>query len=263
MTVAARLSLIALLILSPVFAQGQVTRPLARPEGLGEVKLPHLRPTPRISAMGGELSGSEAEARVFLAVQTVPSLSLRPAPRRGSLPRTRWEHQKGSGIWTRAALSALKGHAKPLVSMVPKDIEHWCPAYPDQGPEKRAAFWVGFMSALAKHESTYRATAVGGGGRWYGLLQIYPDTARRYGCRARTGEALKNGAANLSCAARIMAVTVRRDGVVGQGGRGGVAADWGPMVHSSKRADIAAWTRKQSYCVPMQVKRPMPRPKLG
>jgi hypothetical protein len=38
------------------------------------------------------------------------------------------------------------------------------------------------------------------------LLQIYPDTARRYGCRARTAEALNNPVENLSCAARIMAV---------------------------------------------------------
>ena len=70
----------------------------------------------------------------------------------------------------------------------------------------RRAFWVGMMSALSKHESTYNTRAVGGGDLWYGLLQIYPDTARRYGCRARKGEALNNPVENLSCAARIMAV---------------------------------------------------------
>ena len=88
------------------------------------------------------------------------------------------------------------------------------------------------MSALAKHESTYRPWAVGGGGRWYGLLQILPATARGYKCNARTGQSLKDGAANLSCAVRIMAHTVPRDGVI-HGYRGrkgqGVTADWGPM----------------------------------
>ncbi|MCE8472593.1 lytic transglycosylase, partial [Rhodovulum sulfidophilum] len=40
---------------------------------------------------------------------------------------------------------------------------------------------------------------------------------------------------------------VARDGVVAARGRG-VAADWGPMTVASKRAEIAAWTRAQSYC---------------
>jgi hypothetical protein len=88
------------------------------------------------------------------------------------------------------------------------------------------------MSALSKHESTYNTRAVGGGDLWYGLLQIYPDTARRYGCRSRTGEALKNPVENLSCAACIMAVTVERDQAVAVRDTRwrGVAADWGPMT---------------------------------
>jgi len=60
-------------------------------------------------------------------------------------------------------------------------------------------------------------------------------------CRPETGEA------NLSCAIRIMAHTVPRDGVVAAGG-GGVAADWGPFNVAVKRADMADWTRAQSYC---------------
>lgn len=184
---------------------------------------------------------------------------LSPPAREGNLPRTRWEHVGGSALWTRAALAALKDHGSVLPGMVPRDIGDWCPAYPDATEAQRRAFWVGFISALVKHESTYRATAVGGGGRWYGLTQILPSTARLYGCRARNGTALKHGPSNLSCAIRIMARTVPRDGVVSKGMRG-VAADWGPLHSRKKRSDMMAWTRRQTYCKPMSSVRPRPRP---
>ncbi len=103
------------------------------------------------------------------------------------------------------------------------------------------------MSALARYESTWNPRAVGGGGRWFGLVQIAPATARHYGCGATSGRALKDGAANLRCAIRIMAQTVPRDGVVAARGRG-VAADWGPFHDPAKRAQMAAWTRAQPYC---------------
>ena len=162
-------------------------------------------------------------------------------------PRMRWDHRPESATWTQAAMTALATHGAPLTKIEPRDIETWCPAYRDSPIEDRRAFWAGLLSALAKHESTWRPDAVGGGGRWFGLVQIAPATARGYGCKARSGDALKNGAGNLSCAIRIMAHTVPRDGVVAAGG-GGVAADWGPFVMSSKRADMAGWTSRQRYC---------------
>lgn len=188
--------------------------------------------------------------------------TLRPVARKPFLPRTRWEHKDGNPLWTRAALSAMQGHANDLESVVPTDIDRWCPAYENNSPELRRAFWVGMMSALAKHESTYNPQAVGGPNLWYGLLQIYPDTARRYGCRATTGEALKNPTENLSCAARIMNVTVARDEAIAvyNGRWRGVAADWGPMSNRSKIPEMANWTRQQSYCVPAENMRPRARP---
>lgn len=188
------------------------------------------------------------------------SATMRPAARAAPLPQTRWMHKKGHAKWTRGALQALSGHAAALPAMVPRDISDWCPFYPAAPIQDRRAFWVGFMSALAKYESTYRADAVGGGGKWYGLLQILPATARGYKCRVGSGAALKDGAANLSCAARIMAVTVPRDGVIyGTGGKG-VAADWGPMRSRAKRADMAKWLRGQAYCQPRTSLRPVQRP---
>lgn len=162
-------------------------------------------------------------------------------------PSMRWDHSPHAQEWTVASLAALDTHGAPLVQLTPRDIERYCPAYPEASVEDRKAFWAGLLSSLAKHESTWRQDAVGGGGRWFGLVQISPATARNYGCAAGSGSALKNGASNLSCAIRIMARTVTRDGVVAAGGRG-VAADWGPFHSSSKHADIAAWVREQDYC---------------
>ncbi|MDA3857038.1 MAG: transglycosylase SLT domain-containing protein [Roseovarius sp.] len=205
---------------------------------------------------------------VFIAIFPLFSLAeeraggvfpLSPPARDGNIPRTRWEHRADAPLLTRTALSALKGHGAALTASVPRDIATWCPAYPQASDASRRAFWVGFLSALAKHESTYNPRAVGGGGRWYGLLQILPATARGYKCRAGSGEALQDGPANLSCAVRIMAHTVLRDGVVSEGMRG-VAADWGPLHNVRKRQDMQGWIRAQSYCKPLASVRPRMRP---
>lgn len=188
--------------------------------------------------------------------------SLRPVMRVNYIPDARWDFRGDSDSWTRAALSALRSHGSRLEDTVPRDIENWCPAYEENPPHMRRAFWVGMMSALAKHESTYRPAAVGGGNLWFGLLQIYPDTARRYGCRATTGEALKDPEDNLSCAIRIMNVTVPRDNAIAvrDSRWRGVAADWGPMTRPSKIAEMSAWTRRQDYCVSRSSIRPQSRP---
>ncbi|MEM8579117.1 MAG: transglycosylase SLT domain-containing protein [Pseudomonadota bacterium] len=200
---------------------------------------------------------------VLIALGAAPAWAdpVRPALRAEALPATQWAHRPDHALWTRAALAALKGHGAPLVEMTPGDVARWCPAYRQAPPAQRRAFWVGFLSALAKYESTWRARAVGGGGRWHGLLQILPATARGYGCAARTGAALQDGGANLSCAIRIMAQTVPRDGVIhARDGRWrGVSADWGPMRSAVKRRAIAAWTAAQPYCRAAML-RPRPRP---
>ncbi len=159
----------------------------------------------------------------------------------------RWDDQPGAEHWTAATLAALDEYGTDLTATMPADIETWCPAYKEEGLDGRKAFWAGLLSTLAKHESTWNPRAVGGGGAWFGLVQIAPSTARAYGCSAHNGEALKNGEANLSCAVRIMNVTVPRDNVVSQGMRG-VAADWGPFHESFKRNDMINWMREQPYC---------------
>lgn len=171
-------------------------------------------------------------------------------PDASNLPKMRWGATETHQKWNAEALAALRTHGQVLPQTVPKDIVSWCPYYRDADLFTREAFWIGFLSALAKHESTYKQTAVGGGGRWFGLVQIAPGTARSYGCRARSGAALKDGGSNLSCAIRIMSSTVSRDGVIAQRDIRwrGVAADWGPLTNSKKRNDMAKWLKAQPYC---------------
>ncbi len=159
----------------------------------------------------------------------------------------RWDQIPSSAAWTEATLAALDDHGQNLVNTTPADIKSWCPGYVKAGEEGRKAFWTGLLSTLAKHESTWQPDVVGGGGRWFGLVQIAPATARGYGCAAGSGEALKDGSANLSCAVRILDTTVPRDGVVSAGMRG-VAADWGPFHQASKREDMRSWMLAQPYC---------------
>lgn len=235
---------------------------------------PAIRPFSRSDAVDAKVAAAAAAFAAFRpaarpahmirypveANLTTPT--MRPTARDAFLPATRWAFKAGSDVWTRAAMVSVGAYGEGLESIIPKDIDTWCPAYVQNSPTLRRAFWVGMMSALAKHESTYRPEAVGGGDLWYGLLQIYPDTAQRYGCRAKTGEALKNPVENLSCAARIMNVTVLRDRAVAVRDTRwrGVAADWGPMTKPNKIAEMSAWTRQQTYCQPIENTRPVARP---
>ena len=232
------------------FAPAMVTlRPLSRDEGRGLALAGH-RPLARPLAM----------VRYPVLVRT--GAAIRPQVRH-DLPETRWDNRADADTWTRAVLSALNGQAHDLSDVLPRDISRWCPAYAQNPEYLRDAFWVGMISALARHESMMNPRAVGGGGQWYGLLQIFPPTARHFGCAATTGEELMNPTVNLACAARIMTATVRRDQAVAvlDGRWRGVAADWGPMTEDDKRAEMMAWTRAQDYCVIRDPQlRPMARP---
>ncbi|MEM9031931.1 MAG: transglycosylase SLT domain-containing protein [Pseudomonadota bacterium] len=186
--------------------------------------------------------------RSFLGATVLVTLLSVAAPVfGGGLPAARWDTMDGSADWTQAVVAALDGPASALIETVPRDIERWCPAFERSDPDGRRAFWVGLVSALAGHESTWQPEISDSEGRWHGLLQISPQTAEGYGCDATDADALKDAASNLACGLRIMAETVTRDGVVSEGGAG-VAADWAPFADAEKHADMVAWVRAQSYC---------------
>ena len=186
----------------------------------------------------------------------------RPAVRDMHVPRARWEHRRNGMLWTRVAMSAVQTHGRVLTQTVPKDIAEWCPAYPDQGTPERAAFWAALLSTVSRYESTWKPTAVGGGGRWFGLMQIYPPTAEFRNCRVQTGDGLKGAAANLNCAVRIMAITVPRDNAIStkETRWRGVAADWGPVRNDWMRRDMQRYTKRQPYCRLLSEVRPKQRP---
>jgi hypothetical protein len=184
----------------------------------------------------------------MLVTACVPPAGITTASSSSQRPPMRWDHRPEAAAWTEAALVAVAARDDVLASRVPADIANWCPGYPDASLEERRAFWVGVMSALARHESTWNPGAVGGKGQWFGLMQISPSTARSNGCSAQSGGALKDGAANLSCAVSVFSRDVARDGVVAGKGNRGVGRQWAPFRKASKRADMAAWTSAQPYC---------------
>ena len=163
---------------------------------------------------------------------------------------TRWDHRPEARIWTAAKYAAMDQEGRALVTTVPKDIDTFCPGYVAADIEGRKAFWTALFSGLAGYESTWRPEAAGAGGRYRGLLQIWPTSARYYGCDLSHPNGLYDGPTNLRCASRIAAQAVARDQVVaGSRGRwGGVAKDWPPLRDASKRADIAAFTRSLPVC---------------
>ena len=159
----------------------------------------------------------------------------------------RWGAGAERDAWTKVAMRALEAEGVTLLSTIPADVAAFCPAYAEQDQETRKHFWAGLLSSLAKHESSFNPAASGGGGRYLGLMQISPATARHYGCDG----AMLDASNNLSCAVRIATRNVTRDGaIVSIGGNSwrGIARDWMPLRSPAKRADIAGWTSQQRYC---------------
>ena len=176
----------------------------------------------------------------------VPDMSALIAPH---LPVMGWDARPEAASWTQASLLAVADQDPVLSTRIPADVEAWCPGYVKAGLNDRRAFWSGLLSAVAKHESAWNPKAAGGGGRWIGLLQIAPATARTHGCDATSSAALQDGAANLECAVQIMAAQVAADGEVsGTRGTRGIGRDWAPLRSSSKRSAMQDWTSAQSYC---------------
>lgn len=159
-----------------------------------------------------------------------------------------WDHRPEAVEWTGRTLAAVASEDDALTETVPADIDTWCPGYETASVTERRAFWAGLMSAVAKYESSWNPQAAGGGGRYIGVMQISPASAKLHGCEADTAGELKDGAANLECATQMIAKGVEMDGMVAGSGRQGAGRDWMPFRDAGKRAAMSAWTRAQPYC---------------
>lgn len=179
--------------------------------------------------------------RPFLLALVVPMAACMQTdmPTTEAMPVMAWDHRPEATDWTEATLEALKAEGAVLASTVPMDVAAFCPTYAEATPDERRAFWAGLFSAIAKFESTWNPQATGGGGRYFGLLQISPTTADYVGCDGN----LHDGVDNLQCAVKIAA----KDADVGEP-VARITRAWGPMHSADKRSQVAAFTRAQSYC---------------
>lgn len=157
----------------------------------------------------------------------------------------RWNHHPQSDDWNAAMLHALGSDGADMLALVPDDADQFCPGYASASPQARAEVWIAIFSGLSRYESSHNPRAAGAGGRYQGLMQIAPATARHHGCDTTAG--LYDGATNLACAVRIASAAVTRDGVIASG-RGGMAADWPPLRDAAKRGDISGFTRALPQC---------------
>lgn len=166
----------------------------------------------------------------------------------GHRPAMAWDKHPQAVEWTQSTMSAVARHDDVLAERVPGDIETWCPGYEKASLGARRAFWAGLISTVGRYESSWNPRASGGGGRYIGIMQISPRSAANYSCEARSAAALKDGSANLECAVEMVAHHVAADGVVAGKGNRGIGRDWMPFRKAAKRAEMAEWTRSQSYC---------------
>lgn len=201
----------------------------------------------QIARRAGFLAKTQGEA---LLISARPLARPWEGPR---IPKLRWDGRRGAAGWSFATITAVERHSRRLTAKVPRDIKTFCPAYARASKHERTAFWAALVSGIARYESHFKPKAAGGGGQWIGLMQIAPRTAQHYGCALPEGgtvAGLQDGGANLACAVRILARQVGRDGAIAgkDGAWRGAARDWAVMRTASKRANIAAWTRKQPYC---------------
>lgn len=201
----------------------------------------------RVTRLRATAATLVATALLGACTSAEPTPVADPAP---EVQATRWDHRPEASLWTLAAYRAMDNGGAALIQTLPNDIDAFCPGYADADMDDRKAFWTGLFSGLAQFESGWRPEAAGAGGRYRGLLQIAPATARYHGCDLSAPNGLYDGATNLACASRIAARAVARDGVVvgGPGNWGGVASDWPPMRDASKRERIAAFTRALPAC---------------
>jgi len=199
-----------------------------------------------VFALAGALAGAPVSADVELAAGLAPAHLALPQ----SQPAARWDGRPGADTWTQSTLAAVTASTPDMAEVIPLDIVDWCPGYASAAAPQRREFWVGLISALVHHESFYNPRNVSSGGQWFGLIQIYPPTARFFGCDVRSGDALLDPDANLVCAVRIMSQAVADwpSISVDNGRWRGVAAQWGPMTQTRKREDMMAWTTAQDYC---------------
>lgn len=127
------------------------------------------------------------------------------------------------GTWTAYAEAAVV--TSKLPSLVPNDVDKFCPSYASRSDSERVVFWVGLLSIVARPESDFKPDATytesfkdsdGSPVVSRGLLQISIESAnqKRYSCSVRRAEDLHDPRVNLACGVKILDAWVRLDNVI-------------------------------------------------
>lgn len=174
-----------------------------------------------------------------------------------------WKKVNKDGSWTLAAENAVK--AVTLTALIPKDIAAFCPTYDGLDAEKRARFWAGLLSAMAKPESGFKPETeyvepdiVDTNNQNVvsrGLLQISMESANQkaYGCGIQQAQDLHKVDVNLNCAARIMRHWAEKDGFIAAASKPAVGAAryWSVLrAWRGHLGEITGFTKGMEVCKP-------------
>lgn len=180
-----------------------------------------------------------------------PTLNGRPAPL-GILPYWYdypWVRVTEQNQWTQTLLENLD-QLPAFHSIVPQDMERFCPRYPSMNKDERKLFWARYFSVLIEMESTFNPRLVvhdtGVGPNIYssGLLQLSLRSVQHppYGCSMiRQQNDLLDPRKNIACGVRVMAHFLRNDQIA-TGYREsartwlGGARYWAPLRHDHLRS---------------------------
>ena len=165
---------------------------------------------------------------------------------------------------TRLTLRELDRIDQSFFGIVPRDAHEWCPAFARQSNEGRKAFYLGFISGIARFETDFRAHVKyleAGGHYSRGLLQLgqlalsyYPDSQCDVSGDPRQLHDLQK---NLSCGTMLVEYWVRRDNHIASDGNigdadgryFGAARYWSTLREGRRGHDeIMEFTRSLPVC---------------
>lgn len=174
-----------------------------------------------------------------------------------------WDERPDGAQWTSFTRAALATDGRALLKAEPTDAAAYCPAYATLNEEEREAFWLGLISSMARFESGFRPNTsfqesfndrTGRPVVSRGLLQLSHESANSglYRCGIQNSEELHDPRTNLTCAVKIMAALVSRDGTIGtrQNGRWrGGSAYWSVLrTTSGSNPKIRSYTGGMVVC---------------
>lgn len=143
-----------------------------------------------------------------------------------------WDHKNTTyRHWTRNAIMAVKSLGHNILTVIPKDIDNYCPKYKDLEMSARVHFWAYLLSVMAKKESnfkpesTYKENFKDRKGSYItsrGLLQISIESGLGYKCPFKTEQDIHDPAKNLKCGVMILDRWVKQDKVIA----GKVSNEW-------------------------------------